>query len=166
MPTQFQEFQVSEHTLRYRPWSAFRAVSEWGNFAAEFGDVAIDFLVSPGALDALAEGLEMGKDGAGVVTLQAVIAYLDGEDLGDRCSRYLESCDVEVRAPGGVWLPLHGETAGESVEAAGVDAWTILEASWHVVSEGLRPLFVRLVSLAAAKGKASQKHSTAPEGAA
>lgn len=144
MPTEYQEFDVSGRTFRFRPWPSFRALTEWGKLGADIGESLLElFLVGGvGAVSALTQG--------GVVEIaQTAIEWLGAEDLGERVKHYLDSCEVDVRAEDGAWVPLHGAQADATAANEGVDGMTLLEVAWHCVREGLRPLFGRLASHAA-----------------
>lgn len=156
------EFECNGGKYRYRPWSAFRAVTEWGKITADLGEGVIDRLVLPGSLEMMIDDLRNGDGGGLEFTLRSVLALVGDEDLGVRVAYYLDGCQVEADCDG-EWLPLYGseDTVGETLETLGVDGVDLLLIAWHVVREGCLPLFARLRSSVVAQALTSQKASTA-----
>lgn len=147
-----QQFDIDGQIYRYRPWSAFQAVTEWGKITADLGEGVIDRLVLPGSFEYMLDALREGDTGGLEFTLRSVLAFIGTDDLGDRVAYYLAGASVEALHDG-KWLPLHGEEdrVGETLEAIGADGYALLMIAWYVVREGCRPLFDRLRSSVAAQ---------------
>jgi hypothetical protein len=162
MPIAPVEFKVGDRVFRYQPWGAISAVSEWGNLIGELGEGVLERLLLPGSVALVISALtEQPKDGdenkatstaATEVALRSVIRVIGDTDLADRADHYLASGRVEVQHAG-AWVPLYGprDEVETALDAAGVDGLEYLSAAWHVVREGLRPLFARLRSIATAQ---------------
>jgi hypothetical protein len=106
------------------------------------GESVLELFLS-GGVSALTE-----LSGGGIAAIvEIALDWIGAEDLGERVKHYLDSCKVDVRGDDGAWLALHGLDADATALAEGLGPMTLLEVAWHCVSEGLRPLFVRLASL-------------------
>ena len=154
MPTQAVTVTIEGRECTYRPYPAFRSISEWGSLASTVGESVLYQILQGdldlretlrGVLEDKKEGEERDPRAFLTQILPVLVDYLGTEDFGLLVERYLRETNACVMLDGKA-VSLHEEDSAAQGEIEDLEILLVL-LWWEILKRCLRPLSRRLSSI-------------------